>query len=70
MVTYHLCKQTRVYDGEPYRGPSSNYIPMSFDLFSEALDARDKLQNRNPVGWNIFNADTGELVNGHIFIGE
>lgn len=61
---FHLCKQTRIYTGEPYCGYSSKNIPQEFISLYEAKEAQKELQKINPVGWNIYNAETGELVEG------
>jgi hypothetical protein len=61
---FHIEKQTRIYDGEPYCGPSSNYIPLAFASIEEAKRKISLLNEINPVGWNIWNSNTRELVHG------
>lgn len=61
---YHLCKQTRVYDGEAYCGPTSNGFPAEYITLEEARAARSDFIKRNPVGWNIYDSETGLLVDG------
>jgi hypothetical protein len=66
---YHLCKQSRAYEGKPYCGPSSDGIPQEYSLLSIALKAKELLTKRNPVGWNIYDSETGKLVDGQEFHG-
>ena len=61
---YHLCKQTRIYDGHPYCGPTSNGMPAQYDTLEEAKKAQAEFNERNPVGWNIYDEDTGKLIDG------
>jgi hypothetical protein len=61
---YHLYKQTRIYAGEPYSGPTSDEKPAEYKSLEEAIIAKKEFTERNPVGWNIYNGDTGELVIG------
>jgi len=61
---YHLCKQSRVYNGHPYQGYTSNNIPAEYETFEEAKKARDVFNKSNPVGWNIYDSVSGELVDG------
>jgi hypothetical protein len=62
---YHIIKQTRLYSGHPYCGYSSNNMPMAFSSLEEARRAVRHLQDVNPVGWNIFEAETEKLIDGH-----
>ncbi len=59
---FHIFKCSRHYQGRPYAGPSSNNIPLEFDTLEEAKKNRDVVAARNPVGWDIFNSETGEKV--------
>jgi hypothetical protein len=59
---YDLCKASRIYSGHPYKGPSSDGIPQRFDTLAEALNARQRLLDRNPVGWDIYNSESGERI--------
>ena len=59
---FHLFKKSRVYDGTPYRGPTSNYSPAEYVTIEEALSAQKSFTERNPVGWDVYDAKTGELV--------
>lgn len=65
---YHLCKQTRFYDGEPYCGYSSDNIPCEFEKLDDAQEKVKELNISNPVGWNIWDSETGELVDGFDFM--
>ena len=72
MAKYHLEKQTRIYTNEPYSGHSTQAISelpgyngkAETDSLEEAIAMREKLQKYNPVGWNIWNSETGILVEG------
>lgn len=59
---FHLFKQTRAYNGDPYWGPTSDYKLASYKTLEAAKIAKLLFQERSPVGWNIFNGETGELV--------
>lgn len=67
IIMFHVFKQHRLYTGFPYCGPTSNFEVAEYDTLEKAKEARDKFQKENPIGWNIFNAETGELVEGHQF---
>lgn len=69
-MSYHLFKQSRVYQGQPYCGPTSNNIPAKFETIEQAEQAQELFTKSNPVGWNIFEAETGKLINGHDFFEE
>ena len=60
---YHLCEQSRPYDGRPYCGPTSGGKPAEYETYAEALDAKDEFTARNPVGWNIWEVQY-RLVDG------
>ncbi len=66
-MRYHVCKQTRLYQGFPYAGYSSNDEPCDSDDLDEALALAADLQKRNPIGWNVYDSQTGKLVYGHNF---
>ena len=61
---YHLCKQSGPYSGHPYCGPTSDGFKAEFKKLSEARTAQRMFTERNPVGWNIYDGETGELVDG------
>ncbi len=72
---FHLCKQSRMYYGYPYSGPSGEAIgkrnePLEFESLDEAIEASKKLNKFNPVGWNVFDSDTRGLVYGIDFFGD
>lgn len=67
---YHLYKQTRIYAGHPYWGPTSNGIPAQYETLEEAKQAQAEFNERNPVGWNIYDEETGRLVDGVDMHGE
>lgn len=69
-MKYHLCKATRIYGGEPYNGPSSNGMNAEAETLEEAKIMADKLNERNPVGWNIWDSETGKIVIGNDFFSE
>jgi hypothetical protein len=66
---YHLFKQTRIYEGRPYCGPTSDGSPAEWKTLAEAKTAQQMFNERNPVGWNIYDAETLKLVDGHDFHG-
>ena len=59
---YHVIKSSRVYRGEGYYGPSSNYTVQEYDSKSSAVTAALKMQDYNPVGWDVYDSITGALV--------
>lgn len=59
---YHIIKQTRVYTGRPYCGVTSNNVPAEYYNLSDAQQALVEFTKKNPVGWELYNAHTGELV--------
>lgn len=61
---YHLFKQTRIYHGRPYCGPTSNNQNAEYSDLKSAQHACELFTIANPVGWNIYDATTGELVEG------
>lgn len=61
-MAYHLFKQSRIYEGRPYCGPTSNNVPASFATFDGAFSAKRIFTEKNPVGWDIYDADTQKLV--------
>lgn len=67
---FHLYKASRVYSGRPYCGPTSDNKPAEYDTFEEAQVAAATFQEYNPVGWNIFDGDSGELLSGYDFFSE
>ena len=58
-MKYHLFKASRVYYGRPYCGPSSDGRPAIAFSEEEAFKLYQYMM-QNPVGWNIYNADTAE----------
>lgn len=66
-MRYHICKQTRVYDGEPYCGYSSGDNPAESDDLDEAISMSKDMMKNNPVGWNVFDSMTDKLVYGTDF---
>lgn len=74
---YHIFKQTRVYEGEPYCGytsfnhESGKKEKLEFaDLEEAKRFIQEYLNIVNPVGWNIWDAETGKLVEGNDFFAE
>lgn len=61
---FHVVKQSRMYDGKPYCGNTSDSIPASYEKLSDAEAAVKKFTMKNPVGWNVYDADTKQLVLG------
>lgn len=60
---YHLYKQTRIYDGHPYWGPTNNKIPAQYETLKKAKQAQTEFNKHNPIDWNIYDEETGRLVN-------
>lgn len=69
-MKYHVIKATRLYYGYPYAGPSSDNENAEASTIEEAREWVAKLQERNPVGWNIWDSETEELVEGYDFHSE
>lgn len=59
---YHIVKASRAYEGLPYCGPSSKNIPMEFVSLEVAKKWREDLHTFNPIGWEIYCAETGNKV--------
>lgn len=59
---FHLFKQCRIYSGRAYCGPTSYCVPAAYGSLAEAIAARDDFNARNPVGWSIYDAITGEEI--------
>ena len=68
MAKYHVEKQTRLYDGRGYDGFSCSLIDhlgcLETNDLAEAKSWVQQLQSVNPVGWNIWDSETGDLVDG------
>lgn len=56
---YHLYKKSRIYNGHPYSG---NGIPAQYETLEEARNAQAELTARNPVGWDIYDGKTWQLI--------
>jgi len=65
---FHLFKMSRTYIGKPYNGPTSLYQDAAYATLPEAVKAAQKFNKRNPVGWYIFEAESGELVDSVNFL--
>jgi len=59
---YHLCKKSRVYNGVPYNGPTSNYKDASTPSLKEARIMARRFTVLNPVGWDIYDSKTNKIV--------
>lgn len=60
---FHLCKKSRCYGGRAYCGPTSNNVPAEYETLAEAKLAVEEFTKYNPVGWDIYDSETGQLVN-------
>lgn len=69
-MRYHLEKQTRLYTGKPYCGPTSRGIPAEFNTLEEAVEEADLYQVENPVGWNVWDSETDKCVHGRNVLGQ
>jgi hypothetical protein len=65
-MRYHLFKRTRVYGGQPYCGPTSGGISAEYGTLEAAQQAAYSFTIRNPVGWDIYDSETGILVTDKI----
>lgn len=63
---YHIIKMSRLYTGNPYSGPSSDGIPLEFKDLADAQKRVLELNITNPVGWDIYDSETGLLVNTEV----
>jgi len=61
-MKYHLFKQSRVYTGRAYSGPTSDNKPAEAETLAEAIVLQAKMTAANPVGWDIFLSETKEQV--------
>lgn len=61
-MKYHLCKMSRMYDGHPYSGPANDDKPAEYNTLEEAIAAKKRLTDRNPVGFDIYDAETREWI--------
>jgi hypothetical protein len=59
---FHLFKQSRVYTGQCYCGPTNGFRRAEYKTLKLAKEQRDAFQQRNPVGWDIYDAKTKKLV--------
>lgn len=64
-MRYHLYKASRLYEGRPYCGPSSNSQPAEANSLNAARDLQQQLNKINPVGWRIRDTLTGQDVDQH-----
>lgn len=55
---------SRYYTGKAYNGPTSNYKDAAYETLEEAKKAAEDFLSKNPVGWNIFDSESHELVDG------
>ena len=56
-VMFHLFKASRVYEGRPYCGPTSNGKPAQYKTRLAAVRAANRFLKKNPVGWSVYYAD-------------
>ena len=61
-MRFHLFKQSRVYSGRPYCGPTSGGFPAESDSLIKAINLAKYFNTFNPVGWDVFDSETGNLV--------
>jgi len=59
-VRYHIIKASRSYEGRPYQGPASDYLPAQAETMFGAERVVDHLMKVNPVGWIIIDTKTGD----------
>jgi hypothetical protein len=61
-IKYHIIKSTRTYNGLPYSGLSNDGAPAESASYMEAIELAVKLNERNPIGWNIYEVKSGNLI--------
>jgi len=63
-MRYHLCKKSRMYNNRAYHGPSwrQGSEPAETDTIEFARTMVEIMTMKNPVGWDIYDAMTGEKV--------
>ena len=61
-LKYHIIKLARIYEGRPYCGPTSGFVPAEYDSLPDAKFAADDFLTRNAVGWQVFDSETGEML--------
>lgn len=61
-MKFHLFKKSRQYCGRPYCGPASDNKPAEANDIYLAQRLEMELTNRNPVGFDIYDSETGEKV--------
>lgn len=59
---YHIFKLSRIYEGRPYCGPTSDGVPAEYNSLTEAKCAADNFLIRNAVGWQVFDSKSGEML--------
>lgn len=62
---YLVVKASRGFDGNPYSGPTmtkAGYASCEFNCIEDARACADAMGYFNPVGFNVYSAETGELV--------
>lgn len=68
MRRFHIEKQIRIYNGNGYSGFTTKQLelpePLEFDTLEECEAVLPKLQEFNPVGWNVWDSETGKCVVG------
>lgn len=61
-MTYHIIKSSRLYEGKPYCGASSDHKPAGADDLDDAISLAERMLRNNPVGWDIYNSENGAKV--------
>lgn len=51
-----------MYTGRPYCGPTSNREPAEYSTLEQAREAKKEFTKGNPVGWDIYDTETGQKV--------
>lgn len=63
-MKYHIIKESRLYTRIPYCGATSGGHPAEAETMEAAVNMARDFMKRNPVGWNVYDSDTGELIYG------
>ena len=59
---FHICKATRAYEGIPYSGSTSGGQPAVFRGYDNACRAAMAFNERNPVGWVVYEASARKRI--------
>jgi len=61
-MKYHLFKKSRIYTGRAYSGATNDGNIAEAETLEEATVMKERMTHNNPVGWDIYDSETKELV--------